>query len=157
MGQVLAEEEANRLASETTESSLDRKMLQPPVSSLKVLRGKWAMETDAKTVITVHENGHTLYNGRHWGNQLDPCQRGGGDKMSIDRADGWSIDMDSSNTNTLVWKKGAEVAIRWRRIDREEKSWEKLWRLRYRNPPQGAQQTNGNAYPPPTSPQGRSR
>lgn len=150
--QVLAEEEASRLA---TESTSERRSLIAALS-LKSLRGKWVIENDPKTTIAIQDNGHTLYNGRHWGNQLDLTQRNNDERVIIERADGWSIDMENSNADCLLWKRGADAIVKWRRVEKEERSWEKLWRLRYRNPPQSAQRTNVSPYVV-ASPRGRIR
>jgi len=86
---------------------------------LNDLQGEWRLFDQDQMmagIVRICENGRTLYDGVHYQNQdLCPqCPRPG-QPAGIIRGDGWCIDMQRSDTDSLEWMKSGESGISWKR------------------------------------------
>lgn len=114
------------LARQTTEKVLDRARsrqsltLKSPELEQNVvelllydLQGEWRLFDQDQMmpgIVTICEQGRTLYDDVHYPTQ-DLNARPGG----VFRQDGWSIDMQRSDNDTLEWTKPGESGITWKR------------------------------------------
>jgi len=86
---------------------------------LNDLQGEWRLFDQDQMmagIVRICENGRTLYDDVHYQNQdLCPqCPRLGQPGGFV-RGDGWCVDMQRSDTDSLEWMKSGESGIAWKR------------------------------------------
>lgn len=87
--------------------------------TMKDIEGYWRLAKSNKTW-TINASGVAKLDGRHRGSLYDFREKGEGAKRTIYRDDGWTVDLDRSTKDQLIWTLPGKLELQWHRVDNTE-------------------------------------
>merc|ERR1740121_2712093 len=84
--------------------------------SLRNLQGYWRLE-GLDRIWELHPGGQALLDGKYRGTGYDLTESGSGISRTIQRPDGWQVDIDKSTLDQMFWTMPGQADLQWNRED----------------------------------------